>query len=528
VFAAAILVGTILRLDQILDQIPGDDEWHALHALIGGRYEWILTHFGLSDHSIPLTVYDKLLADTIGLSEIGMRLPMLLAGILALVMIPRLLMPTIGVKASAVLAWLLAISPLHVYYSRYARPYAPAMLLAVLAVVAFDRWRRERQARWAVFFVLGAAGASWLQPVFLPFALAPFAWVAVRAALRKEPWGSWRTFGLLGATAALFGALLGPPIASDFAGLAVRSGGAGSGIAAPDEVFELLTGANRPLLAFGFGVAILLGLVALRKRGSGVLGLLLFASGCQLAAILVVGPAEIRTPITTARYLLPALVPLLAIAALGLEHLDALLRKEWRRTPPHVLTLVFGVSLLGFGPLPAIHYHPNDFTNHTVFQYDYAPNFPHNFASKNFGLKGIPAFSLRLAKEPSEGRAIVEAPWFFEWHRQPFALYQRVHRWPVLVGFVARPGEPLPLGELPWPDPRFGFRNFVHVSDLRTMLQRRVRFVVFHRNPPRPPDDDRHPSTADALRWIESYREEIGEPFYEDEDLCVFDLDMAR
>jgi hypothetical protein len=159
-----------------------------------------------------------------------------------------------------------------------------------------------------------------------------------------------------------------------------------------------------------------------------------------------------------------------------------------------------------------------------VFQYDYAPNFAHNFATKNFGLKGIPEFYLKLAHEPADGRAIVEAPWFYEWHRQPFALYQRVHRWPVFVGFVARPGEPTPLGELPWPDRRFSFRSFVHVSDLRGMRERNVRFVVFHRHPPRPPDDDRHPSLEDTQAWIEQYRGLYGAPFYEDDDLCVFDI----
>ncbi|MFN0006646.1 MAG: hypothetical protein ACKVXR_01960 [Planctomycetota bacterium] len=527
-FGAAVLVGAAIRLDQIARQIPGDDEWHSLRALLTQTYGWIATHFGLSDHSIPLTLYEKLLADTIGLSELGMRAPSLLAGLASLVAIPLLLRPAIGLKASVILAWLLAISPLHVYYSRYARPYAPALLLTVVAVIAFDRWRRERGAGWAVLFVVAATLGPWFHPIFLPFTLAPLAWVAARRIFGKEgaesaPGAVWPL--LLGCAIGL-AALLGPPIWSDFQGLSSRSEGAGAGLASPDEVFELMSGANRPFLAFGFGLAVLLGLVAMRRRWSGVMGCLVFAGACQAGAILAVGPAEIRTPITTARYLLPAFVVLLAVAALGLEHLDALLRKEWRWIPPHAFTVVLGVSLLAFGPLPAIHYRPNDFTNHTVFQYDYAPNFPHNFASKNFGLKKIPEFYLRLHDEPAGGRSIVEAPWYYEWHRQPFALYQRVHRWPVLVGFIARPGEPLPLGELPMTDPRFRMRSFVHVSDLDGMRERNVRYVVFHRNPPRQPDDDMHPSLAGTEAWISEYRELVGEPCYTDEDLCVFDLGL--
>jgi hypothetical protein len=525
----AVVAGAAIRLDQIADQIPGDDEWHALHALLAHPYAWILQHLGGADYCIPLTVYDKLVADTIGLSELWMRLPGLLAGIAAIALLPRLLRPELGTKASLVLAWLLAISPLHVYFSRYARPYAPAFLLSVLAVIALDRWRRTRAPRWGILTVLAAVLAPWFHPVFLPFTLAPFAWILVRRALdgpAPQPAGSvWPL--ALGITGGLV-ALLGAPVATDFQSLRDRSDLGGHGIAPPAKVFELLSGANQPLLAFGFGLALVLGVVAMRGKWKGVLGALLFASLCQAVAVLVVGPAEIRVPITTARYLFPALAALLCLAALGLVHLDGLLRKEWKRFPPHAATAVLGAALLAFGPLPAVHYRPNGFTNHTIFQYDYSPSFPHNFAARNLGLKGLPAFYARLAQEPADGRRIVEAPWFYEWHRDPFPLYQRVHRWPVLVGFIARPGEPLPLGELPWPDPRFRFRNFVHVGDLRAMREKRVRYVVFHKDPPRPPEDDLHPGRAATEAWIAQYRTDFGDPVAEDDDLCVFDLDRAR
>jgi hypothetical protein len=95
------------------------------------------------------------------------------------------------------------------------------------------------------------------------------------------------------------------------------------------------------------------------------------------------------------------------------------------------------------------------------------------------------------------------------------------------LGFVGRPGERLPLGEVPWLDPRFAFRNFVHVGDWRAMRERGVRYVVFHRRPPRPPEDDLHPTPAQTQAWIEAYRADLGPPVAEDEDLCVFDLDAA-
>ena len=155
--ALAVAAGAAVRLDQIADQIPADDEWHALHAVSTQGYGRIFTHFGASDYSIPLALWDKLLSGTIGLSELGMRAPVLLAGIASLVALPLLLRAHVGRKASLVFAWLFAISPLHVYYSRYARPYGVAFLLASVAAIAFERWRSGGGRRWAVAYVASAS-----------------------------------------------------------------------------------------------------------------------------------------------------------------------------------------------------------------------------------------------------------------------------------------------------------------------------------------------------------------------------------
>lgn len=69
----AVLVGLALRGYQIV----ADDEWHALHTLSFRSYAYILSHFGSADYSIPLTILCKMLARTVGLTELVMRAPML-------------------------------------------------------------------------------------------------------------------------------------------------------------------------------------------------------------------------------------------------------------------------------------------------------------------------------------------------------------------------------------------------------------------------------------------------------------------
>src|SRR5258706_456325 len=61
--AAATLLALWLRAWGITIQVVLDDEWHALHKLVEASYSGIFKSFGLSDHSIPLTLFYKWMAD---------------------------------------------------------------------------------------------------------------------------------------------------------------------------------------------------------------------------------------------------------------------------------------------------------------------------------------------------------------------------------------------------------------------------------------------------------------------------------
>ncbi len=107
----------------------------------------ILTHLDYADYSIPLTVYFRGLYDTVGITEWGMRAPMLVAGIALVAVAPLLARPWASAPVRATWAVLLAVSPLLVYMSRTARPYALTALLATLALIAFERWYRGEGRR---------------------------------------------------------------------------------------------------------------------------------------------------------------------------------------------------------------------------------------------------------------------------------------------------------------------------------------------------------------------------------------------
>jgi uncharacterized membrane protein len=96
-------------------------------------YGEIFASFGVADHSIPLTLFYKLLAQTIGIDEIGLHILQVISGI-ALVGAAAWMAwrATASAAVSVLLAFLLAGAPFLVLYSRFARPYAITTLLVVI------------------------------------------------------------------------------------------------------------------------------------------------------------------------------------------------------------------------------------------------------------------------------------------------------------------------------------------------------------------------------------------------------------
>ena len=96
-----------------------------------------------AEHQAPLYhLVQKLFVSATSLSEWRMRLPSALLGILAVAMIWVTARKIVSARAGLVAAFLLAVSPLHVHYSREARNYA-LLILATLAAL----WAVARLAR---------------------------------------------------------------------------------------------------------------------------------------------------------------------------------------------------------------------------------------------------------------------------------------------------------------------------------------------------------------------------------------------
>ncbi len=426
--ALFLFLGAWLRLDQFTVQVLLDDEWHAVHQLLGGASPRdLFLSFGSSDYSIPLGLLYFFEARWFGLNELLMRWPMLLAGLATLALVTAWAWRRLGPGAAAGAAFLLALSPLLVIYSRTARPYAITLLLACMALYAFYRFLEARRIRpaWGAGYAIAAALSVWLHPVTGPFVVAPFLVEGLRAAGRGRIDLLGRLFVLGLIAGGLMAALVLPPLLNDPAALAGKSGAARFSLETFTGVWFAWLGTPSALLVAGGLVLALLGLPRLWRSdplwSSVVAGLALTA-----ASIVFLEPRWAQHPQTLARYLLPAL-PLLILAVVA--GAVTLLEGAGKRSPG--AKIVAGVALLTLtgtyawlSPVRDLVARPNAQGNHSVFQVDFRPGSNPIAAYQE---EHIPrsVFWERLASTPGETGVVAVAPFHFETYNWAAPRWER-------------------------------------------------------------------------------------------------------
>jgi hypothetical protein len=516
--ACAVGAGAWLRLRGIADQVVIDDEWHALHKLMRSDLVDILTHLDYADYSIPLTVYFRWLQDTVGITEWTMRLPMLVAGIALIAAAPLAARAWSPAPARALWAVLLAFSPLLVYLSRTARPYALTALLATLSLVAFERWYRGDRHRdaWGGLYVVATFAGGWLHMTSLAFTLLPFVYFGARA-LRA---GSAPLRGLLRlgfATAVPLAIVLLPPVINDWFMFTAK---AGVDSVTPESVYRtglMLAGSMHPALALVAAVAAFAGLARIAHRDRELAGYLLTVIGIGTLAIVASRANWIQHPPVLARYLVPVLPLLLLLVAEGLLAWVPARLAGWR---PAIVAAI-AVAIWTFGPLPAHLPLPNQFTGHLRYQFDY------DDAHNPYVVKAPPdaphAFYRELAKAPPGSMTLVEAPWRLESHHNPHVWYQPVHRQNVRIGMTSPVCGAGKFGEYPEGLSGFALRNFVHLAAILRGEHGDADFLVMHRKPWSTPPEAKvpWPDVATCLPVIEAA---LGPPFFSDDVIVVWAL----
>jgi hypothetical protein len=548
--AAAFAGGAALRFYRLPAQVLLGDEIHAVRAVLSIPLPEILVTYRITDYCLPLGGLARLVLERGGtLSELGFRWPVVASGLLLLAAAPLVARRLASPRAAFVYPWLLAISPGLVLYSRIARSYAPASLLALAAVAAFFAWWRTGRRRYgAAYAVLGAL-AVWFSLVVAPFVATALAFGVLAAlgkrlatGLPREAEGArgrgvgrpgWLGLLLVGlALAAGLACFLVPGWESLHQVLAAKPGRGELRLASVLSALQLLAGTTRPLVAALFWLLAARGLARLasRDRAAALFGALLLAAQC--AALAVTTPFGLANPVVLERYLVVALPVVLLWVAHAFE-----LPKRWLRPLRHSRlariaagtgAMVFLALLVATGPFSRPRFRYSSFVHHDDFLAYHRP-------LPRLPVERIPAFYRDLG--PASGgreEAILELPTYPEGDNRAVHRYQDRHRRQVLVS--------TPTPELN--DRRLALRTRV-VPQPGPILASSARYLVVHRDleaeelavelPPGVPRgwNRRQQNLSNHFRRVAAATAERlaaawGPPDWQDARVVVWDLDRVR
>lgn len=530
--ALAIGGGVWLRLDQLGSQLLLDDEWHAIYRVVHDTPAAVFLDFGHSDSSIPLTLLYLFESRAFGLSEIGMRWPLVAAGIATLVLFPWYAARHVGRTEALLFAALLAISPLLYFFSRTARPYALTLFLVYAAHAAFRHYATgTRRGRWALaLYAACATLAAWLHPVVVPFVVAPFvpsAWAWLR-----NPSGATRKTALLrlAAPALAVGvsmtALLLPPLLAHPESLSLKSG-----IDLPR--LDTLIGVWYAWFGTGSTIALLI-CGAFAIAGASVVWRRLPEAGSMLAGlvlcvliIVATRPAWIQNPLTFGRYLLPILPLLLLATACGAARVGRAVNAAIARRAVLALAGACGVAVAAIPlfalatttPLWPVVMHPNDNSLHGLYQFDFRRR--HNpIVSFMDGIPLSPWWA-NLADRPSSSITVAVAPLPTESVGWDAPRWQRLSHQHVLSAFLTPLCASGRTNEVP-DDARFRFRNAVHLGNDAALAARGVDFIAWQKPYRYAANGIEAPVGADVAPCASALTARFGLPIYEDEWLAVY------
>ncbi len=519
------LVGTFLRVYLLTDQILIDDEWHGMMFTIRRSFASVWTHFSLGATSVPMNVYRAILLRTVGWSEMLMRLPAIIPGILSLIIFPYYVAKIFNRRTTLFFSCLLAISPFIIFYSRVARPYSMFVFLAFIAIFSCYLWLISGKKKYLAHYLSAGIIATYFH-LFAVIAL--FTPLLVGLAIKYASLKQWliasnknetivvsfkALFISAGVAILILSLLILPGIINyiiDHHSFVQSFVGEGHwGMHSVTNFLSMLSGTDNSALIILFVLFVISGFIILSKQS------ILLSMTCialfilYFLALFISQPNSIHAAIVISRYsiiLFPISFLLIAIALDSFSsHLSARLQDQYQLVGV-AGSLIFILALLYSGPLWQTYQAPNNFTNHSAFQESYKTmDWGHFYRSDmikpdyDVQRSDIPEFYIKLA-ENKEVKAIIEYPILIGDNFNIQYFYQHYHKKRMLAGYIVpldKEKKYLTKGDVSADalGPRFAdvlifiedetnlkFTNMVNILDFKKIKASGARFVIIHRN----------------------------------------------
>lgn len=469
----SVLAGTILRIWQLPRQIVLQDEWHAIAAAEKQSFGYIATHFQIADNCIPLSLFFKALLETTGLSEFGLRFLPFLFGLLLLILLPLSARRLLPGKDYLLFAFLLALSPLLIYYTRFARPYIIAVFLSFTAVVYFYKWITEQQNKFLFVYITAGVTAVWFSLPVFPVVTVPLVFFFFKAFQDKPAAASIKKIILAGL---LFSAGFGLWFIPALPSLKNITGKMQTGSISWKTVsvsLQLFTGSGQIAFALIFLLLFAAGMAEIAKRKPDFFWLILTIFFVHSLSLFIIKPLMIEAPIVLARYSIGLLPFWLMVIAAGIGKAGRMLRRTVvPKAVANGICIIFFAGYFLTGPVPPVFFIKNNFTNHPHYNWD--PALPVLKAEEALQSQFPDFYSILKNADGTE--CVIESPYpFSAWYH----LYQRYHQRRVKIGHMP---ESLVAGATRIQDERIQFHLFVNIFNPRAVKKTGASFIIVHKD----------------------------------------------
>lgn len=524
-FLIAVAMATTLALGLrtygITQQVLIDDEWHAIHKLISASYGNIYRTFGVADHSIPLTLFYKAMAETLGLAEGRLRALQIVFGVATVPLAAWLAWrATRDAPAAVLFAFLLSGAPFLVMWSRFARPYAMTPLLAMVAVAALWQWRSHRTKALGACFAISTALLIWFHPLcgLFPAIAGLFVFfedVAAPADVRPRP--AWSSLALGIATGFATAILVAAPVLEDFKSLTAKAGGDQPNFDTFERMLAIFWG-GLPTAAWMLSCLVAAwGLVVLARRDRRLAAYLALLAVVPPAVVTLLGAHYAHAGQAMGRYVLPVQLILLFLGSVGAMSVARAMARPKPEAAAWAATALLSAGYLYATPTIMQVATLGPWYAHMDYHWDY--RYRWMVGKVGNPMFDPPAFYRKLARMAPGSAPLIEAPFIWEAPYNALAYYATFHRQRETFGMIhdlCKDG--MRIGEIPPRDRRFRFRKFIFLDDVQAVRDSGARYLLLLRDVPQ-----QRPFPENG-RCIERLTRLYGAPVEIDARIAVFDL----
>ena len=533
-WALPFALGIGLRSSGLARQVLiGDERWE-IAAALARPFPELFQHFLISgaNYSPPLAAVHRLMIES-GMQpgELALRAPVWICGILLLVGLPLFLRHRLPFRIVYPFAWLLAISPQLVFYSRMVRGYLPLVVLGAIVTWAALRWIETGSRRAGCVYAVASGLAVCTHLLALPFVAAPLLYAAGARLWGRRDAPTLRSGLGMGLGVAGCVLLFVGPAWRSIAWLLEELGGQGRpGISGIVATAARLAGVGSPLLGLLFWGVAALGVWRLFRTEPRLAGLGLTQLSVQVLAVSLIGSLGSESEILLTRFVMIALPLLLLFTAAGLS--PGAHPGPAQKALSGAFVLAFVLVFYLAGPLGREAFREGSFVHawaHRGWQ-DYTPD-----------ALELPGESFYASlRQPGRAGPVIETLWHGVAFPDVAPAHQRSHGQPVIVASLI---------DAWWRDPRLSLRNSLRPLGHQPIafLRSDARWVVVHREPGGESAKVRGAETARAERMKHRLVRELverqkalgerlggrltaawGPPDYASDWILAWDLDRIR